>query len=239
MGRNKKVKRYFHTTTRRMWTRVDENIQQEEEGIKFSYGRNSAFPMKPNKLTENAIHFYTRFTRHTGKQFETIVWSIRLMNTFVMFYAKSFDDSVIVVKVISESVFFFVTSLFNINYIGVKLKLELMEIYKTNVCVIASYFVNKGQDAHRAKDQRRLRTNKRRILGRYPGAGCSSCEGSTKTPVNRHCNRARGNGWSIDVDLAYVQPIMDQPGSSSRGPTPSFTTRTSVLEPSQNFLSSE
>ncbi|KAF7381963.1 hypothetical protein HZH68_015836 [Vespula germanica] len=82
------------------------------------------------------------------------------------------------------------------------------------------------------------------------GAGCSSCKGSTVPPVrrikeesfvwvalswsrmlivrrinkdsDRHCNRARGNGWSIyeDVDLAYVRPIMDQPGSSSREPTP-------------------
>ncbi|KAL2728646.1 hypothetical protein V1478_006278 [Vespula squamosa] len=39
------------------------------------------------------------------------------------------------------------------------------------------------QDAHRAEDQQRPCTNKRRIIHHLPGAGCSSCRGSTKTPI--------------------------------------------------------
>nr|KAF7394233.1 hypothetical protein H0235_016828 [Vespula pensylvanica] len=53
-----------------------------------------------------------------------------------------------------------------------------------------SFVVILEQDAHRAKDQQRLHRT--------------------------DCSRIRYE----DVDLAYVQPIMDQPGSSSRGPTP-------------------
>nr|KAF7413051.1 hypothetical protein H0235_012902 [Vespula pensylvanica] len=42
-----------------------------------------------------------------------------------------------------------------------------------------------------------LKYKKNHSSSSSPGAGCLSCKGSTKTPVNRHCNRARGNGWSI------------------------------------------